>query len=545
MASSPEQETRLCGNCKRDIPLVNFTMHEVHCRRNISLCPKCKEPFPTTEMEEHEATEHSLVTCKCKMVMEKNALEEHEHASCPLRLLQCQFCDLELAFNKLGDHEEYCGARTERCDACGSSVMTKDLKDHPAVCGKVPDPKKPAKATADYEGAWFDNLQNRNTFTKHMFSQVPKHVPSRFYGRSVLTRSMKTSNEEVTRNRRREPRTENRYEDIPDDLLAEFLKDDSTSRTSHLYAPSHHRISLENKYEDIPDDLLAEFLGDDSSLRTSHTSAPFHHQSNTAFSIERDSSSNTRDSDFWMDAYSTANVRHSRDLNNFSHELIDDPPQPSLLNASASEEPQLPCEFCEELFPMKDFLLHQSGCRLPSVTSDRKSSRNSIPDNQRSTSPPVNTSQSVLIPCEFCGIALEAEILFHHQDQCEMSHDSEKASTHTPALPSSEASNLEEEYTNGPHGLSTADWSRPVYRREMQSGSTKLFTRTETASKPPRPARTSILASDQYRPRRIVNHLSAHQSSQEEMRKRIMEDHARVVRNQRLDNPPSRGASQR
>lgn len=123
-------------------------------------------------------------------------------------MVKCQFCELELPWNKLGEHEDYCGARTERCEKCGFSVLTKDLKDHPAVCGTLTEPKKPARTQSyrdsDYEGAWFDSLRYRNTFTNEMFSQMPKHVPSRFYGNSVLTRSLKASNEEAERNKRRQ-----------------------------------------------------------------------------------------------------------------------------------------------------------------------------------------------------------------------------------------------------------------------------------------------------------------------------------------------------
>lgn len=49
---------------KRDIPLINFTIHEIHCRRNISLCKICKEPVPSNDMEEHMGTEHVQVMTK-------------------------------------------------------------------------------------------------------------------------------------------------------------------------------------------------------------------------------------------------------------------------------------------------------------------------------------------------------------------------------------------------------------------------------------------------------------------------------------------------
>uniref|UniRef100_A0A8C2VIV2 TRAF-type zinc finger domain containing 1 n=2 Tax=Chinchilla lanigera TaxID=34839 RepID=A0A8C2VIV2_CHILA len=38
-----DQDTRLCDNCKKEIPVSNFTIHEIHCQRNIGVCPVCKE----------------------------------------------------------------------------------------------------------------------------------------------------------------------------------------------------------------------------------------------------------------------------------------------------------------------------------------------------------------------------------------------------------------------------------------------------------------------------------------------------------------------
>ncbi|KAL7986614.1 hypothetical protein Chor_012897 [Crotalus horridus] len=113
-----ESETQLCNNCQKDIPLANYTIHEIHCSRNIGICPICKESFPKAEMRTHREQEHA------------QALE------CPLRPVACQHCDIELAFCKLQDHEDYCGARTERCGRCNRNIMLRELKTHPVDCWK-------------------------------------------------------------------------------------------------------------------------------------------------------------------------------------------------------------------------------------------------------------------------------------------------------------------------------------------------------------------------------------------------------------------------
>lgn len=100
----------------------------------------------------------------------------------------------------------------------------------------------------------------------------------------------------------------------------------------------------------------------------------------------------------------------------------------------------LPCEFCEELYPEELLIDHQASCNpscaLPSFNMGGTSPKGmedpgvifqkfvqQATSNQfdslmgLSTSPPVE--DSIIIPCEFCGVQLEEEVLFHHQDQCD------------------------------------------------------------------------------------------------------------------------------
>ncbi|NXR54707.1 TRAD1 protein, partial [Hippolais icterina] len=96
----------------------------------------------------------------------------------------------------------------------------------------------------------------------------------------------------------------------------------------------------------------------------------------------------------------------------------------------------LPCEFCEELCPAEDLILHQTGCNPASVFasfSKRSSSPNpweysglraggsnshrTVPSSQPRA---AQADGDIMIPCEFCGIQLEEEILFHHQHHCDL-----------------------------------------------------------------------------------------------------------------------------
>ncbi|XP_072581253.1 TRAF-type zinc finger domain-containing protein 1 isoform X4 [Vulpes vulpes] len=315
-----DQDTQLCDNCKKEIPVFNFTIHEIHCQRNIGMCPVCKEPFPKSDMESHMATEHCQVTCKCNKKLEKRQLKKHEETECPLRLALCQHCDLELSVLKLKDHEDYCGARTELCGSCGRNVLVKDLKTHPEVCGRFGEEKKDEVA-------------------------VPPNAYDESWGQDGIW--------------------------IASQLLRQIEALDPPMR--------------------LPRRPMRAFESD---------------------------------------------LFHSRTTNqrNMTAQF------PIQNNLCAADQTMLPCEFCEELYPEELLIDHQTSCNpscaLPSLNMGSTSPKGvEDPDvifqkflqqaanNQLdslmglSSSPPVK--DSIIIPCEFCGVQLEEEVLFHHQDQCD------------------------------------------------------------------------------------------------------------------------------
>ncbi|XP_038630602.1 TRAF-type zinc finger domain-containing protein 1-like isoform X4 [Scyliorhinus canicula] len=332
MSEDQVEETRLCANCKRDIPATNFTIHEIHCRRNIDLCRYCQEPFPKSEMEEHFETEHALVECKCNMKIEKNQLEKHENMECPLRLVKCQYCELELAFNKSQEHADYCGSRTEPCTACGRNVLVKDLNIHHITCGQNVEEKnnnhmKPGSEFRFEEniGTWFEN---------HPFGNLHRAEENRIRPRPRISRQFETK---VHVNR---------------------------ETVFPLRGPDRRNMPIVGRDQNQDDVTM------------------------------------------------------------------------------------LPCEFCEELFPEQELILHQTGCNPVSAFASFSKSTTLIPPLQRVTIPRANdlfshrhqvnpelfsegyslpsygpfdssSDGDVMIPCEFCGIALEEDVLYHHQDQCD------------------------------------------------------------------------------------------------------------------------------
>ncbi|KAJ2940237.1 hypothetical protein O0L34_g11807 [Tuta absoluta] len=125
------EEQKICPNCKREIPAVNFTIHTVHCARNIKVCPVCKEPVPQGELQEHHEKLHKLMPCKqCGEKVCGTDLEDHVRDSCGHTIKSCRYCELEVPRRELPGHESYCGARTEQCAACAEWVMIKYRQLH-------------------------------------------------------------------------------------------------------------------------------------------------------------------------------------------------------------------------------------------------------------------------------------------------------------------------------------------------------------------------------------------------------------------------------
>uniref|UniRef100_A0A8D8M607 TRAF-type zinc finger domain-containing protein 1 n=1 Tax=Cacopsylla melanoneura TaxID=428564 RepID=A0A8D8M607_9HEMI len=131
MEEAVQMETKLCDNCKKDVPVNNYLNHSIHCPRNIRLCPRCNEPYPIIEMESHIDQDHAEVVCPdCYEFMEAADLPSHKTDACPKRLVSCIICEVDLPATELNEHLDYCGSRSDRCDGCGKLVLMKHQPFH-------------------------------------------------------------------------------------------------------------------------------------------------------------------------------------------------------------------------------------------------------------------------------------------------------------------------------------------------------------------------------------------------------------------------------
>uniref|UniRef100_A0A8C6R0D6 TRAF-type zinc finger domain-containing protein 1 n=2 Tax=Nannospalax galili TaxID=1026970 RepID=A0A8C6R0D6_NANGA len=372
---------------KKEIPVFNFTIHEIHCQRNIGVCPVCKEPFPKSDMDIHVATEHCQVTCKCNKKFEKRLLKKHEETECPLRLALCQHCDLELSVLKLKEHEDYCGARTELCGNCGRNVLVKDLKTHPEVCGRVEEEKKNEASPNAYDESWSqDGIWIASQLLRQIETLDP---PMRLPGRPL--RAVESDH---FHNRTASQRNMTAHFPVQNNLFEEQERQERNRSQQPLKESGENTANL--------DFMLALSLQNEGQA------------------------SSTAEQSFWR-AVCEADPAHGG---------------PSSLSEikGAADETMLPCEFCEELYPVELLIDHQTSCNpsraLPSLNTGSSSIRGmedpgvlfqnflqQATSNQLGSLMGLNNSPSVedsiIIPCEFCGVQLEEEVLFHHQDQCD------------------------------------------------------------------------------------------------------------------------------
>lgn len=130
-----KMETELCEHCKKEVPAENYLMHSAHCKRNIQLCPLCGQAISRKDAKEHLQEYHEKIDCvQCGQKTTRIDEETHLVSECAKTLIPCRYCDILLPREKMLEHQDFCGSRTELCEKCNRYVMMNDLQKHETCC---------------------------------------------------------------------------------------------------------------------------------------------------------------------------------------------------------------------------------------------------------------------------------------------------------------------------------------------------------------------------------------------------------------------------
>lgn len=397
-------ETKYCSNCRRDIPAANFVIHVTHCQRNLTLCKVCGEPVPTSQQEEHFEEYHTEVKCECGQRLEKMNLEEHKETTCPNRLVDCQFCELQLPFCKLTTHVDYCGSRTEKCDVCDRFIQKKDFEMHVETGCQHPvkeERKKTPPQTPD---------------ESYMYSDTPggmlgamglSESPESFLDAAKFFPFMPGMRE---------------FQQILNTGLGEppfggtsYFGADPAFSGRDVVARGMRPKPLKPNFDENGLDDFSDFDGN------------FIQQ--------------TDDDEMLAAAYQAGGYDSANGVDRMPPGMINGPfPKMSSLlpTDSSSDATELPCEFCGSLLPMDALILHQSGCQLKSMDSlpdiastghyadshkhisrqrefDDYETEVDFDDDRR------GAADVTFLPCEFCEELFPCDNLIQHQAICDAS----------------------------------------------------------------------------------------------------------------------------
>ena len=94
-----------------------------------------KEAIQRSKEKEHFEENHAEINCvQCGQKTTRSEEGNHLAYECGKRPITCHYCELRLPRERMSEHQEFCGTRTEFCHKCSRYVLVRDFMDYDSAC---------------------------------------------------------------------------------------------------------------------------------------------------------------------------------------------------------------------------------------------------------------------------------------------------------------------------------------------------------------------------------------------------------------------------
>lgn len=272
-------------------------------------------------------------------------MEAHKQETCKKRKANCIYCELSLDFDKIQEHIDFCGSRTEKCAKCNQYIQFKDKYKHDSSNCAYPPPQQPKP-------------QQAQASTQPRLPRYQSLQPPYFYN----------LNQQAANNS--QPRQPRQTRDENDDnvsfslLPCEFCSD---------YFPSSELIEHQNSCEMnpifteeaiVPDPIESQLNG----FRSLNLNNPFESMnllSTDPLRMHRELLQNAfGGTNLFGNTRNPVQNNLGEDyfyMNNQDYDEEDD--EEASAEPKRDETDKIPCELCDELVDFEDYQVHQLTCK--------------------------------------------------------------------------------------------------------------------------------------------------------------------------------------
>ena len=129
----PERQVK-CDYCDDNFKSYQLYLHHDVCRKMKVSCNLCGRMITREDMELHLRYHCGIVQERCRLgcgvELTRNKLRIHEKDNCTQRILQCEYCFIEVIFCDNPKHLKECPKMKVLCDLCNVEKCRKDMKQH-------------------------------------------------------------------------------------------------------------------------------------------------------------------------------------------------------------------------------------------------------------------------------------------------------------------------------------------------------------------------------------------------------------------------------